>query len=169
MINNKQNIDADIISRLLVATRVLEKAGDVILSPFGITMGMYELLVLMADQVDTTTRMANLSQITLASITHKTKLLEEKGYISRVLSNKDKRVWYFSLTSRGQSLLETIREVYDEITRNLFVQFSESDKQLVLALLTTTEAHLRHVPQNRALVIEHINKLIEQKGLEVKL
>jgi MarR family transcriptional regulator, 2-MHQ and catechol-resistance regulon repressor len=169
MINNKQNIDAEIISRLLVATRVLEKAGDVILSRFGITMGMYELLALMADQVDTTTRMANLSQITLASVTHKTKLLEEKGYISRVLSNKDKRVWYFSLTPRGQSLLETIREVYDEITRNLFVQFSESEKQLVLALLTTTEAHLRHVPQNRALVIEHINKLIQQKGLEVNL
>jgi MarR family transcriptional regulator, organic hydroperoxide resistance regulator len=166
MINNKGNIDADLISRLLVTSRVLEKAGDVILSRFGITMGMYELLVLIADQVDTTTRMAKSSQITLASITHKTKLLEEKGYIRRVLNDKDKRVWYFSLTASGRSLLETIREVYDQVTFNLFARFSEEEKRLILSLLSTTEDHLRHVPQNRVLVIEHINKIMAEKGIK---
>jgi DNA-binding MarR family transcriptional regulator len=112
--------------------------------------------------------MANLSQITLASITHKTKIMEEKGYIRRVMNNKDKRVWYFSLTPRGQSLLETIREVYEEVTNPLFARFSEGEKQQVLSLLTATETHLQHVIANRSLMAEYVNKLILQRGIDSK-
>jgi DNA-binding MarR family transcriptional regulator len=129
---------------------------------------MYEILMLIADQVDTTTKMANLSHITLASITHKTKIMEEKGYIRRVMNDRDKRVWYFSLTPKGQSLLETIREVYEEVTKPLFAQFSEGEKQQVLSLLTATEEHLRHVIRNPSIMAEYVNKLILQKGIGPK-
>lgn len=162
------NANIDIISKLLVTARALERAGDEIFSRFGITLGMYEILMLVSDHVDTTTKLASISQITLASITHKTKLMEDKGYIKRVVSKEDKRVWYFSLTPKGQSLLETIRAVYEEMTVPLFAQFSEAHKQQALTLLTATEEHLRHVLQNRQIVIEYVNKLIEQKGIHLK-
>ena len=162
------NTDIDIISKLLVTARALERAGDQIFSKFDITLGMYEILVLVADRVDTTTRLAGISQLTLASITHKTKLMEDKGYIKRVVSKADKRVWYFSLTPKGQSLLETIRAVYEEMTVPLFAQFSEVQKQQTLTLLTATEQHLRHVLQNRQIIVEFVNKLIEQKHIDIK-
>jgi len=162
------NTNIDIISKLLVTSRVLERAGDVIFSRFGITQGMYEILVLVSDHVDTTTKLAGISQITLANITHKTKFLEDKGYIQRVVNKDDKRVWYFSLTQKGQSLLETVRAVYEEMMVLLFAQFSEAHKQQTLTLLTATEQHLMHVLQNRQIIVEYVNKLIEQKGIDLK-
>jgi DNA-binding MarR family transcriptional regulator len=162
----KSNID--IIGKLLVIARALERAGDEILSSFGITMGMYEILMFIADNTNTTTKLANISQITLASITHKTKHMENKGYIKRVVSKEDKRIWYFSLTNKGRSLLETILAVYEEITVPLFANFPESDKQQTLTLLTATEEHLRHVLQNRKSMVDYVDKVIEQKGLKLK-
>jgi DNA-binding MarR family transcriptional regulator len=167
MINNDTRIDVDIISKLLVTTRSLEKAGDEILSRFGITMGMYEILMLIAHQVDTTTKMANVSQITLASVTHKTKLMEEKGYIRRVVNKRDKRVWRFSLTPRGRDLLEAIGEVYQEVTRPLFAQFAEAEKKQVLSVLTATEEHLRHVLQHRSIMAEYVDRLILERGIDL--
>jgi DNA-binding MarR family transcriptional regulator len=162
------NSSIAIIGKLLVIARALERAGDEIFSSFGITLGMYEILMLIADNVDTTTKLANISQITLASITHKTKHMEDKGYIKRVVSKEDKRVWYFSLTNKGRILLETILAIYEEITVPLFAHFSESYKQQTLTLLTATEEHLRYVLQNRKIIVDYVDKLIEKKGLKLK-
>src|SRR5665647_2374611 len=114
----KSNID--IISKLLVIGRALERAGDEIFCNFGITLGMYEILMLISDNVNTTTKLASISQITPASITHKTKHMEDKGYIKRVVSKEDKRVWFFSLTNKGKNLSEMIHSMYEEITAPLF-------------------------------------------------
>jgi DNA-binding MarR family transcriptional regulator len=157
------NNNIDIISKLLVTARALERAGDEIFSRFGITLGMYEILMLIANKVDTTTKLAGISQITLASITHKTKLMEEKGYIQRTVNKEDKRVWCFSLTQKGQGLIETIRKIYEEITIPLFAQFSETDKQQMLTFLTATEEHLRSVLQKRQMIVEYVDNLIKQK------
>jgi DNA-binding MarR family transcriptional regulator len=146
----------------------LERVGDEIFSKFDITVGMYEILTLIADHVDTTTKLAGISQITLASITHKTKHMENKGYIKRVVSKQDKRVWYFSLTPKGRNLLETIRAVYEEMTVPLFAQFSEAHKQQALALLAATEQHLGYLLQNRHMIAEFVNGLVEQKGIRFK-
>jgi len=162
------NTNIDIISKLLVTARTLERAGDEIFSKFDITLGMYEILMLIADHIDTTTKLAGISQLTLAGITHKTRLMENKGYIKRVVGKEDKRFWYFSLTPKGQKLLETIRTVYEEITVPLFAQFSEEHKQEALILLTATEQHLRHVLQNRQTIAEYVDNLIDQKGLRFK-
>lgn len=162
------NTNIDIVSKLLVTARALERVGDEIFSKFDITVGMYEILTLIADHVDTTTKLAGISQITLASITHKTKQMENKGYIKRVVSKQDKRIWYFSLTPKGRHLLETIRAVYEEMTVPLFAQFSETHKQQALTLLTATEQHLSHVLQNRQIIAEFLSELIEQKGIRFK-
>lgn len=156
------NVNAHIVGMLLVTARVLEKVGDVIFSRFGITLSMYELLMLIAVRVNTTTQMANVSQITLASITHKTKIMEEKGYIQRVMDNKDKRVWYFSLTPAGQRLLDTVSAVYDKLTSPLFIQLSDKEKQQIVSFLTGTEEHMRIALNNRVVMLEHIDTLLRQ-------
>ncbi len=166
MLNDRANINAQIVGRLFVTARALERVGDIIFSRFGLTVSMYELLLLIAHDVDTTTRMASLSQITLASITHKTKYMEEKGLIQRQINSDDKRVWRFSLTARGQDLLETISEVYDSVTKPLFGQLPEGERRLILSFLTATEDHMRQALQNRSLVVEHVNQLIGKKGIE---
>jgi DNA-binding MarR family transcriptional regulator len=163
MINNSENTGAAIVGRLQVTARALEKVADAILSRYGITLGMYEVLVLIAAGIDTTTRIANASQITPASITHKTKLMEAKGYIRRAMDTKDRRVWYFSLADRGQHLLETVLVVYDRVTRPLFAQLSDKERQLILTFLMGTEEHMRVALENRSLVLEHVDGLLRQE------
>lgn len=165
MLNNKSNVNAHIIGMLLVTARALEKVGDAIFSRFGITLSMYELLMLIAVKVDTTTKMANVSQITLASITHKTKIMEEKGYIRRVMDSKDKRIWYFSVTPNGKNLLETVSKVYEKVTTPLFGQLSEKEKQQIVAFLTGTEEHMRIALEHRSQMLEHIDKMLQEPNL----
>jgi len=162
MLNKHDNVSASIIGRLMVTSRVIEQVADAILARFGITLAMYELMMLMSDGIDTTTKMASISRITLASITHKTKLMEERGYIRRVVNQKDKRVWCFSLTPSGQSLLAAVSAVYDKVTRPLYSQVSERDKQRVLSFLTATEDHLRYALDNRSMMLEHIEQFLAQ-------
>jgi phenylacetate-coenzyme A ligase PaaK-like adenylate-forming protein/DNA-binding MarR family transcriptional regulator len=133
-----------------------------VFSRFGITLGMYEILMHISNHVDTTTKIADKLQITLASITHKTKPMEDKGYIKRVVNGQDKRVWCFSLTEKGQNLLDTICEVNEKITVPLYAQFSIEHKRRVLAFLEATEEHMRYILQNRALLTEFVDKLTEQ-------
>lgn len=162
------NTNTDIISKLLVTARALERAGDELFSRFGITLGMYEILMLIHHHVDTTTRLAGISHITLAGITHKTKLMEDKGYIRRTVHKGDRRVWHFSLTQEGQSLLDTVYAFHEEITVPLFAQFPEADKQQMLTFLTATEQHLGHVLQNRQLIAEHVDNLTKQRGVRIR-
>ena len=162
MLNNKSSVNAHIIGMMLVTTRALEKVGDAIFSRFGITLSMYELLMLIAVKVDTTTKMANMSQITLSSITHKTKIMEEKGYIRRVMDRKDKRIWYFSLTPSGKNLLETVSRVYDKVTTPLFTKLSEQEKKQIVAFLAETEEHMRIALEKRSQMLEHIDKMLRE-------
>jgi len=158
------NTNTAIINKLLITARALERVGDEIFSRFGITLGMYEILMLIAKDVDTTTKLAGISQITLASITHKTKLMEDNGYIQRIINKEDKRVWRFSLTKKGQALLETIHAMYEQLTVPLFAQFSEVDKQHMLKFLTATEEHLGNVLQNRQMIAAFVDNLVKQKA-----
>ena len=66
-------------------------------------------------------------------------------------------------------MLQTIRAIYEEMTVPLFAQFSEEHKQQALTLLTATEQHLSYVLQNRHIMDEYVNKLIEQKGISFRL
>jgi DNA-binding MarR family transcriptional regulator len=161
------NTNTDIVNKLLITARALERAGDEIFSRFGITWGMYEILMLVTKDVDTTTKLAGISHITLASITHKTKLMEDNGYIQRVVNKEDKRVWRFSLTTKGQDLLETIHAMYEEMTVPLFSQFSEAEKQQILKFLTATEEHLGNVLQNRQMIAEFVDNLAKQKSIQL--
>ncbi len=165
MIN--KNVNAQIVGRLFVTARAMEKVGDTIFSRFGLTVSMYELLMLIAEGVSTTTKMANLSQITLASITHKTKYMEDKGLIQREMNREDKRVWRFNLTQEGRRRLDAISEVYDAVTKPLFGQMTGDERKLILSFLAATEDHMRQALQNRSLVAQHIDRLIREKGIEL--
>ncbi len=162
MLNDNDNTSASIIDRLMVVSRAIEQVADAILARFGITLAMYELMMLISAGTDTTTTMARSSRITLASITHKTKLMEEKGYIRRVMNPEDRRIWRFSLTPAGESLLAAVSDVYDRVTRPFLSQVPLKERRRVLAFLTATEEHLRYALDNRSMMLEHIDRFLAQ-------
>ncbi len=167
MLNDSENKGTAIVGRLLVTARALEQVGDAILERYGITLSMYELLMLISAGVNTTSVLARESRITPASITHKTKLMEEKGYISRRVAASDKRVWHFSLTPAGRRLMETVSATYDKVSRPLLADLSNRERQKILSFLTNTEEHMRYALENRSLMLEHIDGMLRQELPEV--
>ena len=95
------SVNTEITETLLETTRMLDRTGDMLFSRYGIAMTSYEILGYISDNISTTKGLAQKLQTTYSNITHKTKLLEEKGYINRTIDPKDKRSWNFRLTPEG--------------------------------------------------------------------
>lgn len=138
---------SEVSDQLIATARLLEQAGNLVMSEFGISMGAYETMTLIGQGIDTTTSLAGRSRSTLANITHRTKLLEEKRFITRTVG-EDKRMWRFSLTSEGKSLLQSVERFYGEAVNPLFSQFSEAQMDSALHLLVSTREHLEMILQD---------------------
>jgi DNA-binding MarR family transcriptional regulator len=63
------------------------------------------------------------------------KRLEEMGYISRSVSEEDRRVYRLNLTEAGHGILFIIHEQLNQWSDQLLAGFSEVDRQTALSLL----------------------------------
>ncbi|MEI6796013.1 MAG: hypothetical protein WCK39_04045 [Methanomassiliicoccales archaeon] len=138
---------SEVSDQLIATARLLEQAGNLMMSEFGITMGAYETMKLIDQRMDTTTSLAGCTKSTLANITHRTKLLEEKGMIRRTVG-EDKRMWRFSLTPEGKTVLQAVERFHGEAVHTLFSQFSEAQMDSALRLLISTREHLEMMLQD---------------------
>lgn len=64
------------------------------------------------------------------SATYVVDSLEKKGYISRNVSQKDKRVTYIRLTEEGMKLIDDIFPIHKKNTKRIFEKIN--DKELVI-------------------------------------
>lgn len=61
--------------------------------------------------------------------------LEEKGYIERILSKRDKRQIYITLTEQGKEMLKRVQGKMDESAKRVIERFGEEDTEQLLMLL----------------------------------
>lgn len=148
------DINVNITNKLLAVTRILEKTSNVILAQFKITYVGYEILKQISAGTATTTTLAKTMNSTLSNITHKTKILEETGFIERSFDKNDKRVWCFAISKKGKTSLKLIESIYQEAMKQLYSEFTNSQKQHVLDFLNKIENHLSHA------LLEHKTELI---------
>ena len=151
------NTDIQITKQLLLSARLFEKVGDRIFAICGLTIKTHEILLLIRDGVNTTTKLAEAMNLTLPGITQKTKVLEKKGFISRKVSGKDLRMWHFEVTKKGKNALKAIISPYAKATGMLYSEFSQSEKKQMLMLLGRITNHLSNIPENQ--LKEFIKKL----------
>jgi DNA-binding MarR family transcriptional regulator len=149
--------------QIVSTARLLTQAGNVVLSEFGITMGTYEVILLISKGNDTTTKLGNATKSTLANITHKTKALEKEGFIERSIGDRDKRVWTFALTTKGKKFLGSVQRYYGEALDRLFSQFSEDQTATALDVIATTRQHLEALIQDEGVLAAYAKDLA-QKG-----
>jgi MarR family transcriptional regulator, temperature-dependent positive regulator of motility len=60
--------------------------------------------------------------------------LEQKGYITRVVSKHDRRARVCSLTELGDSVIETILPVVESLQKEILMGLNEQERQQFLAL-----------------------------------
>jgi DNA-binding MarR family transcriptional regulator len=88
-----------------------------------------------------------------------TKVLEERGYIVRLVDGKDKRVWRFLISKEGEALLATVQSFYSEAVSMLFSQFSNQQRKDVSDFLRATQDHLEMVMKNKTEVMEMVKAI----------
>jgi DNA-binding MarR family transcriptional regulator len=162
------SINTEITDSILETSRMLYRTGDMLFSRYGITMTSYEILGYISDNISTTKDLSQKLQTTYSNITHKTKLLENKGYIKRTLDSKDKRSWNFYLTLEGEKTLTTIRFLHSEATKQLYNQFSEKEKQFMVDFLQAIKQHLMMISQNRDQLTKFVNEVVNLSNKRTK-
>ena len=114
-------------THFFIVIALLEKTGNQIFSRFGLTVKTYAILVAINEGCVKSTELAKNIQGSKASVTQKTKWLEEKDLIYRELDKRDKRIWYFHLTDKGKETLKMVVPDYEKAMNRLFESFSKKE------------------------------------------
>jgi len=73
--------------------------------------------------------------LTSGSMTYVVSQLEKKGLLKRVVSEKDRRVFYAELTDNGTKLIEEIFPAHETFLHNMFDVFSNEDADKLIEQL----------------------------------
>lgn len=74
--------------------------------------------------------------VTSGSMTYTVNLLLEKGYIEKKNCDEDRRIFYLSLSEKGQSLIKKVIKVHDDYLENFFKKLDLDEIKVVAKLLT---------------------------------
>lgn len=109
------------------------------LRPF---MGQYRCLFFLADKQEISQReMADALQIRPPSLSELLSKLEEKGYVQRVPSKKDRRSLMVSLTEMGTEAVKKSREKQKKAHSRMLASLTDDEKQTFYALLNKIYNH----------------------------
>jgi DNA-binding MarR family transcriptional regulator len=73
--------------------------------------------------------------VTMAAITHHINSLENQGYITRTLSDEDRRVWFISLTAEGKEKIKIIKKEHRKKLNDLVDYLGDEDSGKMIQLL----------------------------------
>ena len=144
---NKQII---LNNQLFKVVALLEKTGNQIFSKFGLTVKTYTILIAISEGCNKSTLLSHYVQGSMASITQKTKWLEEKDLIYRKMDKKDKRIWYFDLTNNGMEIINKIKPAYEEAVSILYTPFSKREIEGTIKILNQVEKRLVYKIKNKS-------------------
>lgn len=83
----------------------------------------------------TSSELAERMEQTISSVSKMIKNLEEKGYVMRNPSPKDRRVCYISVTEKGRETIKQVRAKQEKILQYTCEQMGESDMREFKRLL----------------------------------
>lgn len=136
-------------NQFFIVIALLEKTGNQIFSKFELTVKTYAILVAIDGGCIKSTELAKTIQGSKASVTQKTKWLEEKGLIYRELDKKDKRIWYFYLTDKGKETLKKVVPDYEKAMSGLYKSFSKKEIDQVIKMFRVMEDRLHYAIKHK--------------------
>lgn len=113
---------------------------------YGIKQGQFEyfLLIFMSPGINQL-ELAKMKNVGKASVTKALKILEEGGYITRMVDAQDKRNYRCYISEKGEAIVEHLMQVKESAENRIFQGFSEQDKETLfkyLNLMYTNSAEL---------------------------
>ncbi|MBI4882439.1 MAG: MarR family transcriptional regulator [Actinobacteria bacterium] len=108
----------------------LNAAFEADIAPHGLTMGDYEVLVLLSEAAGTRLRMCDLAaalRLSPSGLTRRLDGMVRNGWVSRVACSGDRRVMYAMLTTQGSKKMESAAPDHVASVRRHFIQPLGSD------------------------------------------
>lgn len=126
---------------LILCGEITVKAGDnLIFGHFGLDVAKWGLLATL-DRSGGQLSMTHLKDKTYlmrsaSNVTQMVDALEAKGYVRRVLSPTDRRVWLVELTENGHAIIGQVMQLYQEVMTGLLKEMKYEDlRQAITTIL----------------------------------
>lgn len=104
---------------------------------YGIKQGQYEyFLLIYSSQGINQLEIARQKNVGKASVTKALKILEDDGFIKRVIDDNDRRNVLCFTTQKGEAIVENLINVKKKAEARLFTGFTESDKEAFFSFLS---------------------------------
>lgn len=119
------------------------------LSDFGISQGRFLVMMLLIEKPDieypcptTPAAIADMANISRATVTGLLDNLEKDGFISRTPDPSDRRVTTISLTEEGHAFMQKILPPHFRILAHLMQPLSETERNTLVTILNKISAHI---------------------------
>ena len=126
---NKDLNREDVLKQFIKTDRFHHRLLDKNVGKVGLHRCQHGVLLhlLHSKSAPTQKELADAFDISSAAMTKVLKRLEEDGYILRVAQENDLRCLRITLTEKGKSILEQSRALVEEVDKNMFNGFSDSE------------------------------------------
>lgn len=94
----------------------------------GLHRGQHRMLMTLADhEFGSQTELANMLEISAATVAVSLKKLEKGSYIRKTVKEDDSRANFVQLTEKGKTIVENSREIFNKMDRQAVKGFSQEE------------------------------------------
>jgi len=98
------------------------------MAPYGIGYGQFEYFIIIAlNEGINQNDIAKYKYVGKASVTKAIRILEEKGFIKRIINEKDKRNYKLYCTDKGKSIIEGFNDYQKFVEATIFAGMSDDE------------------------------------------
>jgi MarR family 2-MHQ and catechol resistance regulon transcriptional repressor len=131
-------LDEQVMVFIVMVSEMFKKKSLAIFREYGLTFSHYNVLryLVSADEGrDTVGSVSKQMLVTGANVTGLAKRMEKAGLIERKNDSKDERLTILEITPSGRKSLEEIRLIQERHVTKYLLNFSDEDKEKMLAVL----------------------------------
>lgn len=144
----------DKIEDLASTFRHFERLHRALLDSIVFDMGLYSsqpflLFMLQQNKNPTQKEIADMLNVSPASIAVTIKRMEKAGLIKRVIDDKDNRCNRITITSKGKKLANDCKKKLGEIDNYMYNGFSEQEQQQLLDFYKRIEANIKQLANDK--------------------
>lgn len=132
------DIENSIVIQIKALSLELDRLGNQMLSPLGLTYPQFKTLKFLLWNPPGTVRQMDIEKhfcLTNPTVTGILKNLEKKGLIERTANHEDRRSKIIFLTEKGKSMEKTLTGVGGEMEKRAVANLSEEEKEQLICLL----------------------------------
>ena len=129
-------------NQLFKVVALLEKKGQKIFTKHDLTVKNFAILVAVKNGVSKSSDLSRVISGTPSAIAQKTKILEDKNFLKRKIDQKDRRIFHFSLTKKGQEVLDKITPDYEKAICQLWKFLDQGEVVRLLEIFEKVEERL---------------------------